>query len=250
MNIHWKDWCWSWRSNTLATWCKVLAHWKRPWCWKRLRAGGEGDDRGWDGWMASLTQRTWVWPRSRRWWRTRKGLACCSPWDHRVGPNLTTEQQKMRVGTTQMYDLRVVYLSSLGSLAGFSAWSLTSPKSRCLQVGSYQDPPGRTCFLGLSGHWPNSVPGSCRQKASFPCWLEPGRCSQLAEATTWPGWLPPSFIPQSQQSQVLSPHLSLALPAPLQPHLSDWLFCLPVLLSRAHLITLSSGGWLRIIALS
>ena len=53
--------------------------------------------------------------------RTRKGLACCSPWGHRVGPNLTTEQQKMRVGTTQMYDLRVVYLSSLGSLAGFSA---------------------------------------------------------------------------------------------------------------------------------
>ena len=195
--------------------------------------------------------------------RTRKGLACCSPWGHRVGPNLTTEQQKMRVGTTQMYDLRVVYLSSLGSLAGFSAWSLTSPKSTCLQVGSYQDPPGRTCFLGLSGHWPNSVPGSyrsghwpnsvpgsCRQKASFPCWLKPGRCSQLAEATTWPGWPPPSFIQQSQQGQVLSPHLSLALPAPLQLHLLDWLFCLPLLLLRAHLITLSSGGWLRIIALS
>ena len=51
--IHWKDWCWSCNSNTLATWCNELTHWKRPWCWERLKAGGEGGDRGWDGWMAS-----------------------------------------------------------------------------------------------------------------------------------------------------------------------------------------------------
>ena len=51
-----EDWCWSWNSNTLATWCKELTHLQRPWCWERLRTGGEGDDRGWDGWMASLTQ--------------------------------------------------------------------------------------------------------------------------------------------------------------------------------------------------
>ena len=56
LNIHWKDWCWSWNSNTLATWCEELTHLKRPWFWERLRAGGEGDDRGWDGWMASPTQ--------------------------------------------------------------------------------------------------------------------------------------------------------------------------------------------------
>ena len=41
--------------TTLATWCKELTHLRRPWCWERLRAGGEGDDRGWDGWMASQT---------------------------------------------------------------------------------------------------------------------------------------------------------------------------------------------------
>ena len=41
--------------NTLATWCKELTHWKRPWCWERLKARGEGDDWGWDGWMASPT---------------------------------------------------------------------------------------------------------------------------------------------------------------------------------------------------
>ena len=59
LNIHWKDWCWS--SNTLATWCKQLTHWKRPWWWERLKARGEGDDRVWDGWVASLTQWIWVW---------------------------------------------------------------------------------------------------------------------------------------------------------------------------------------------
>ena len=58
LGVHWKDCCWSWNSNTLATWCEELTHLKRPWCWERLRAGGEGDERGWDGWMASLTQRT------------------------------------------------------------------------------------------------------------------------------------------------------------------------------------------------
>ena len=50
LNIHWKDWCWS--SNTLATWCEELTHWKRPWCWERWRVGVEGDDKRWDGWMA------------------------------------------------------------------------------------------------------------------------------------------------------------------------------------------------------
>ena len=72
LNTHWKDWCWSWNSNTLATSCEELTHWKRPWCWERLKARGEGDDRGWDGWMASPTQWTWVWVSSRSCWRTGK----------------------------------------------------------------------------------------------------------------------------------------------------------------------------------
>ena len=69
LNIHWKDWCWSWNSNTLATWCEELTHLKRSWCWERLRTG-EGDNRGRDGWMASLTQWTWVWVNSLSWWWT------------------------------------------------------------------------------------------------------------------------------------------------------------------------------------
>ena len=60
--------CWSWNSNSLATRCKELIHLKRPWCWTRLKAGGEGNDRGWDGWMASLTRWIWVWASSRSWW--------------------------------------------------------------------------------------------------------------------------------------------------------------------------------------
>ena len=58
--------------NNLATLCDKLTHWKRPWCWERLRAGGEGGGRGWYGWMASLTQWTWVWANSGREWRTGK----------------------------------------------------------------------------------------------------------------------------------------------------------------------------------
>ena len=56
LNIHWKDWCWSWSSNTLATWLKGPTHWKRPWWWERLMVRWEGDNKGWDGWMASLIQ--------------------------------------------------------------------------------------------------------------------------------------------------------------------------------------------------
>ena len=70
LGVHWKDWCWSWNSSTLATSCKELTHWKRPWCWEGLGAGGEGDDRGWDGWMASPTRWTWVWVNFGSWWWT------------------------------------------------------------------------------------------------------------------------------------------------------------------------------------
>ena len=88
--FHWKDWCWSWCSDNLATWCEELSHWKSQWCWERLRAGAEGGNRGWDGWMASPTQWTQVWANSRRWWRTGKP-GVLSPWGHRVHGD-TTEQ--------------------------------------------------------------------------------------------------------------------------------------------------------------
>ena len=69
LGVHWKDWCWSWNSNTLAT------HLKRPWCWERLKAGGEVDSRGWNCWMASPNQWAWVWVNSGSWWWTgRPGM--------------------------------------------------------------------------------------------------------------------------------------------------------------------------------
>ena len=57
-------------SSTLATSCEELTHWKRLWWWEGLGVGGEGDDRGWDGWMASLTRWTWVWVNPGSWWWT------------------------------------------------------------------------------------------------------------------------------------------------------------------------------------
>ena len=93
-NIHWKDWCWSWNSNTLATWWEELTHWKRPWCWERLKAGGEGDDRGWDGWMASLTRWTWVWVSSNSWWWTGRPGVLQSMGSQRVRHEGVTEDKK------------------------------------------------------------------------------------------------------------------------------------------------------------
>ena len=66
LNIHWKDWCWSWSSNTLASWWEESTQWKRPWCWERLKAKGEGGGRGWDGLITSPTWWTWIWENSKR----------------------------------------------------------------------------------------------------------------------------------------------------------------------------------------
>ena len=78
-------------SNILATWCEELTHWKRPRCWERLKAGGEGDDRGCDGWMASSTQWTWVWVNSESWWWTGRAGVPQFMWSQRVGHDGATE---------------------------------------------------------------------------------------------------------------------------------------------------------------
>ena len=91
LNVHWKDWYWSWNSNTLATWCEEVTPWERPWCWERLKAGGEGDDRRWDGWMASPTQRTCIWASSRSWWWTGKPGLLQSMGSQRVRKDWATE---------------------------------------------------------------------------------------------------------------------------------------------------------------
>ena len=90
---HWKGWWWSWRSNSLATWCEELTHWKKPWCWERLKAGEEGD-RGWDGWMASPTWWTRVWVNSGSWWWTGRPGMLQSMESQRVGHDWATELTK------------------------------------------------------------------------------------------------------------------------------------------------------------
>ena len=87
----WKDWCWSCNSNTLGTWWEELSHWKRPWCWKGLKAGGDRGDRVWDGWMASPTQWTWFWVNSGSWWWIGKPGILQSMGSQRVGRDWATE---------------------------------------------------------------------------------------------------------------------------------------------------------------
>ena len=87
----WKEWCYSWNSSTLATSCEELTHWKRLWCWDGLGAGGEGDDRGWDGWMASPTRWTWVWVNSGSWWWIGRPGVLWFMGSQRVGHDWVTE---------------------------------------------------------------------------------------------------------------------------------------------------------------
>ena len=87
----WREWCWSWNSRTLATSCEELTHWKRLWCWEGLGAGVEGDNRGWDGWMASLTRWTWVWVNSGSWWWTGRPGVLRVMGSQRVGHDWATE---------------------------------------------------------------------------------------------------------------------------------------------------------------
>ena len=63
-----------WSKGIQSPFYAQLTHWKRPWCWERLKAGREGDNRGWDGWMASPTQWTWVWASSGNWWTGKSGM--------------------------------------------------------------------------------------------------------------------------------------------------------------------------------
>ena len=96
LGVNWTDWHWSWNSSTLATWWEELTHLKRPWCWERLRAGGEGDNRGGDGWMASPIWWTWVWVDSG-WWTGRPGVLRFIG-SQRVGHDWVTELNWTEIG--------------------------------------------------------------------------------------------------------------------------------------------------------
>ena len=94
--VLWKEWCQSWNSSTLATSCEEVTHW----CYKGLGAGGEGDVRGWDGWMASPTRWTWVWVNSASWWWTERPGMLQFMGSQRVGHDWASE-----LNSTEMYVL-------------------------------------------------------------------------------------------------------------------------------------------------
>ena len=76
----WKEWCWSWNSSTLATSCKELTHWKRLWCWEGLGAGGEAEDRGWDGWNGITDSMDMSLSELWEFCDGQGGLVCCDSW--------------------------------------------------------------------------------------------------------------------------------------------------------------------------
>ena len=112
LGVHWKDWCWSWNSSTLATSCKELTHWKRPWCWEGLGTGGEGDDRGWDGWMASPTRWTWVWVDFGSWWWTGRPGMLRFMGSQRVGHDRATELNWTEGDETQKFKVHESHLGT------------------------------------------------------------------------------------------------------------------------------------------
>ena len=118
-------------ANTSATWCKELTHWKRPWFWERLKAGGEGDNRGWDGWMASPTQWTWMsLSKLREMMKDRVPGLLQSIGSQRVMSNWVTEQQSV-ICITQISPIRMSdpwqlvwgYTSGTGLTSDYPPWN-------------------------------------------------------------------------------------------------------------------------------
>ena len=95
LSILWKDWYWSWSSDTLSIWCQKLLTGKDPWCWERLKAGEKGG-RGSDGYIASVTLWIWIWALSGREWQTGKPVILHSMGLQRVRRDLVTEQQQQQ----------------------------------------------------------------------------------------------------------------------------------------------------------
>ena len=89
--IGWKDWCWCLKLQYFGHLMEELTQWKRPWCWKRLKTGGEEDNRGCDGWAASPTRWKWVWVSSRSWWWTGSLGVLQSVGSQRVQQDWATE---------------------------------------------------------------------------------------------------------------------------------------------------------------
>ena len=118
-------------TSTMATWCEELTQWKRPWCWERWKAVGEGDDTGWDGWMASLARWTWVWVNSGSWWWTGRPGVLQSMGPQRARHDWTAElnwwvRKFPNVATLEDYTTRLIILSvdEIAEVEDYRIWFL------------------------------------------------------------------------------------------------------------------------------
>ena len=129
LNIHWKDWCWRWNSNTLATWCEELTHWKRPWGWLKIEGGRR---RGWRRmrWLDGITW-TWVWVNSGSWWWTGRPGMLRSMGLQRVGHNWTTELNWTKLVVQWVTSCLPMQEMQLQSLGGQLSSQATTSKPSC-----------------------------------------------------------------------------------------------------------------------
>ena len=166
-------------SNTWATWCEELTNWKSPWCWERLKAGGEGDDRGGDGWMALLTWWPWVWASSGSWWWTGKPSVLQSMELQRDGHDWETELNwtewwkwsagRYPLATISLYALKMGYFPIPGYW-----WKLTKVIS--LNASETESVPQNIC-LHCSQSLENVLPGSqMKNDLDLLCWPYLGVC--------------------------------------------------------------------------
>ena len=206
--------CWSLNSNTLASWWEELTHWKTLWCWEGLKAGGEGDNRGWDGWMASPTWWTWVWVTFRSWWWTERPGMLQSMELQRVRHNWVTElnwiikeswnkkepqrslRSKSQLGQESLIPISKTKQSSQGLSALIKCiftWFLLLPRSLSWIGQLFTCPPTYHPFdplifcwmlLVILQYWNKPMP------PFFTSWVLSEKCSQLCWSLLLNGFQP------------------------------------------------------------